>query len=110
MSTLESQNLTPGRPALSKGEIEDIKSSLDVLVVGMNPSLSQRTYKQLYDRLKKRDGAKGLLDVLGQLSEKAKRDFVESLSNESFGINGLKKHFPLQMQMKMRSVSCNTIL
>lgn len=83
MSTLESQNLTPGRPALSKEEIEDIQSSLDVLVVGMNPSLSQRTYKQLYDRLKKRDGANGLLDVLGQLSEKAKRDFVESLSNES---------------------------
>ena len=48
----------------------------------MNPSLSRKTYKQLYDRLKKRDEAKGLLDVLGQLSEKAKQDFVESVSSE----------------------------
>ena len=82
MSTLESQNLTPGRPALRMEEIKEIKSGLDVLVVGMNPSLSQRTYKQLYNRLKKRDGAKGLLHVLGQLSEKAKQDFVESIGNE----------------------------
>lgn len=86
MSKEEFHNLTPGQPALRKPEVTSIvngkKPALDVLVVGMNPSLSQWTYKQLYDRLKKRDEAKGLLDVLGQLSEKAKQDFVESVGNE----------------------------
>jgi hypothetical protein len=75
-------------------EVGEIKSSLDVLVVGMNPSLSQRTYKQLYDRLKKRDGAKGLLDVLGQLSEKAKQDFVESIGNEALWNQWVEEAFP----------------
>lgn len=82
MSTSDSNKLVEGQPALREGEIKEIKSGLDVLVVGMNPSLSRKTYKQLYDRLKKRDEAKGLLDVLGQLSEKAKQDFVESIGSE----------------------------
>lgn len=82
MSTSDSKKLVEGQPALREEEIKGIKSGLDVLVVGMNPSLSRKTYKQLYDRLKKRDEAKGLLDVLGQLSEKAKQDFVESIGSE----------------------------
>lgn len=82
MSNEGSHELIPGQPAFREKELEKIESGLDVLVVGMNPSLSRKTYKQLYDRLKKRDETKGLLDVLGQLSEKAKLDFVESIGNE----------------------------
>lgn len=82
MSTSSSQNLIPGQPALLEEEIEKIKSSLDVLVVGMNPSLSQRTYKQLYDRLRKRKEEDGLLNVLNRLKEKGGEDFEASLDYE----------------------------
>ena len=82
MSQESSLELLPGQPALrQKEEIEEIKSSLDVLVVGMNPSLSLRTYKQLYDRLKKRGEDQWLLQVLNQLSEGGK-GFEKSLGNE----------------------------
>lgn len=87
MSKEETHKLILGRPALLEDEINAIvkgkKPSLDVLVVGMNPSLSQWTYKQLYDRLKKRDAARGLLEVLDQLSHKSGEDFEASLDDEA---------------------------
>ena len=67
-------------------EISRIKKGknpeLDVLVVGMNPSLSRKTYKQLYERLKKRKEEGGLEDVLNQLRTSGSRDFADSLGND----------------------------
>jgi hypothetical protein len=84
MSTNESHELIEGQPALRPEDLKTIKSTLDldVLVVGMNPSLSLRTYKQLYDRLEKRDEHGGLLDVLNELSENGGSSFVEILGDE----------------------------
>ena len=83
LSKEPSTTLLPGQPALLEEEIVKIKSSLDldVLVVGMNPSLSLRTYKQLFNRLRKRKEEDGLLNVLNQLSEGGK-GFEKSLGNE----------------------------
>ena len=83
MSTSDSSKLVEGQPALHQKEIEKIKSSLDVLVVGMNPSLSLRTYKQLFNRLRKRKEEDGLLNVLNQLKEKGGEDFEASLDDEA---------------------------
>jgi hypothetical protein len=87
MSKEETHKLILGRPALLEDEINAIvkgkKPSLDVLVVGMNPSLSQWTYIQLYNRLKKRDAERGLREVLDQLSHKGGEDIEASLNDKA---------------------------
>jgi hypothetical protein len=96
MSIDPSPKLLQGQPALLKEEeIPKIKSSLDldVLVVGMNPSLSLRTYKQLYDRLKKRHEESGFLDVLNELSENCEAGFVISLGDEADWNRWVEKTF-----------------
>lgn len=96
MSIDPSPKLLQGQPALLKEEeIPKIKSSLDldVLVVGMNPSLSLRTYRQLYDRLEKRDEHQGLIDVLNELSENGEAGFVKSLGDEAEWNRWVEKTF-----------------
>ena len=87
MSQESSPELLSGQPALREEERKELTEegklpALDVLVVGMNPSLSLRTYMQLYDRLKKRHEHGGLLDVLNELSENSGSGFVEILGDE----------------------------
>jgi len=59
----------------------------------MNPSLSLRTNKQLYDRLKKRHEESGFLDVLNELSENGEAGFVISLGDEADWNRWVEKTF-----------------
>ena len=96
MSTSEPRKLAKGQPALLKHEIERIKNrseQLDVLVIGMNPSLSQRTYRQLYNRLKKRKKEDGLLNLLDELSERGGQNFIVGLNHDHHWRNWVQETF-----------------
>ena len=77
--------LIHGFPALLPNEIEAIQMkgvSLDVLVVGINPSLSRKTYKQLYRNLVNREDETEFLSLLDDISTGGGKAFKRSVSSD----------------------------
>lgn len=88
--------LIHGFPALLPNEIEAIQIkgvSLDVLVVGINPSLSRKTYKQLYRNLVNREDETEFLSLLDDISIGGGNAFERSVNAEGDWNEWVRKIF-----------------